>query len=217
MFRLLYRKQHRIEKMVGGYLDLWETCLGRFHEALRTYLASGLGEDFDFLVERTHKAESQADDQRRAIERHMYAEGLLPESRGDILGFLEAMDHVPGVAQATLYMIATQRIERPPALAAELATMVEVTAESTDLLLTMSRGIFHRRDDLFDSVKRIDERESRCDHIERTLIERIFDSAETGDFRKLQLRDLVIKLGDISDSALEVGDRIVIMSLKRRV
>jgi predicted phosphate transport protein (TIGR00153 family) len=217
MLRFLYRKQREVERMVGEYLDLWRDCIARFDEGLNVYLERGLGEDFDFLVERTHKAESLADDKRRQIERHMYARGLLPESRGDILGFLEAMDQVPGEAQATLFMISKQRIEPPADMAAELRMMVEVTAESAQLLLGMARGIFGRAADMLDVVKQIDEKESRCDHVERDLIERTFASSTIDGFRKLQLRDLVVMLGAISDSVLRVGDRIVIMSLKRRV
>lgn len=203
--------------MVGDYLDLWAECLARFRQALETYLEKGLGEDFDFLVERTHRAESQADDQRRKIERYMYARGLLPESRGDILGFLEAMDRVLGDAQATLFMISEQRVELPSAMTPGFRAMENETAESTDLLLGMARQIFRKNEGILEEVKQIDEKESRCDHIERRLIDQTFGSSEIDGFTKLQLRDLVIKVGRISDSALKVGDRIVIMSFKRRV
>jgi predicted phosphate transport protein (TIGR00153 family) len=217
MLRFLYSKQREIERMVGDYLDLWEGCLARFREALETYLATGLGEDFDFLVERTHRAESQADDQRREIIRHMYARGLLPESRGDILGFLEAMDRVLGDVQATLFMISKQRVELPSAMAPEFRAMANATAKSTGCLLGMARRIFGKNEDILEDVKQIDEKESRCDHIERRLIDQTFGSSEMDGFTKLQIRDLVLKVGEISDSALKVGDRIVIMSFKRRV
>jgi predicted phosphate transport protein (TIGR00153 family) len=176
--------------MVGEYLDLWGACLARFREAMETYMQKGLGEDFDFLVERTHRAESKADDQRREIERHMYSEGLLPESRGDILGFLETMDRVPNDAESTLFMISKQRIELPAALEPEFRALAEVTVESTDLLLGLARRIFSAKEDFLEVVKQIDEKESHCDHIERRLIDLTFGSSEIEDFVKLQLRDL---------------------------
>ena len=99
------RKQKLIEKDLFDYLDQWRKCLEDFKNGIEVYLTEGLGEKFDYYVERTHKMESRADDLRRKIEWEMYSKALLPESRGDILGFLETMDQIPNKAESILYQI----------------------------------------------------------------------------------------------------------------
>lgn len=214
---LFFRKQRRIEGMVRTYLDLWEECLTRFDRAFEAWLEQGLSEEFAYLVERTHRAESQADDQRRAIEYEMYAKALLPESRGDILGFLESIDTVPSTAETSLFIIAGERIEPPREVAADLGRLVNLSLESTGLLLALARQIFGGRSDFFPAIREIDDLESRCDHLERGLIAKIFSSETLAGVEQLKLRNLIVKLGDLSDGAQKVSDRILIMSLKRKI
>ena len=213
----LFRKQRHIEALVQEYLDHWQACLESFESAMQSYLERGLGEEFGFLVDRTHKEESKADDQRRRIEHEMYAKGLLPESRGDILGFLESIDRVPSAAEQVLFMILDEGVELPLELVPELRELVAVSLETTGLLLQMARDVFGHRVDPFPLVRQIDDRESRGDHLERDLITKIFNSGELENWRRLQLRDLVAVLGDLADRAQTVSDRLFIMGLKRRV
>jgi uncharacterized protein Yka (UPF0111/DUF47 family) len=62
----------------------------------------------------------------------------------------------------------------------------------------------------------IDHNESHCDHIERNLMIKVFD-ADLDKVDKLQLKELIIALGEISDQADRVSKRVNIMTLKRRV
>ena len=62
----------------------------------------------------------------------------------------------------------------------------------------------------------IDQNESHCDHIERRIIVKIFDS-DIDPFLKLQLKELVLAMGEISDEADRVSKRVNIINLKRRV
>jgi uncharacterized protein Yka (UPF0111/DUF47 family) len=73
-----------------------------------------------------------------------------------------------------------------------------------------------KADELQDVVKEIDSLESEVDHLERSLIRTVFSlSLETG--QKLLLKDLVRRLAAVSDGAEQVGDRLVLVSVKRRV
>ena len=62
----------------------------------------------------------------------------------------------------------------------------------------------------------IDTNESHCDHIERRIIAKIFQS-DIDPFLKLQTKELVLKMGDISDQTDRVSKIINIISMKRRV
>jgi len=217
VFDFLARKQRHIEALVSEYLDEWAACLQEFRKGMQVFLEMGSDQDLAFLSDRTHKRESQADDLRRNIEYEMYAKAVLPESRSDIMDFLESIDVVINRAESVLYIILNERIELPPSFAEDLRRLVDRSMEATDLLLALSRRMFTRNVDLFATVRAIDEKESECDHIERSLIRDVFRSAELDALQKISLRDLILKIGDISDQAQKVADRMNITSLKRRV
>jgi uncharacterized protein Yka (UPF0111/DUF47 family) len=62
----------------------------------------------------------------------------------------------------------------------------------------------------------IDQNESHCDHIEQRMMTRLFES-DLEPFLKLQLKELIIAMGEISDQADRVSKRVNILTMKRRV
>ena len=140
IFDLLFRKQRHVEAMVFEYLSGWEACLDRFKLAMDLYLEKGLGDEFSAMVQQTHRLEARADDLRRKIEYEMYAKALLPESRGDILGFLEALDRVPNKAETVLFILSGQRLQVPREYAGDVRRLLAPTYEAIDLLLSLARG-----------------------------------------------------------------------------
>ncbi len=187
-----------------------------FQNAMNLYFKKDLCDEFGFLIEQAHKVESKADDIRNEIETLMYAKALIPESRGDILGLLESIDRIPGVFQVILYMIQTQRLNTPDFLALDIKELIRVSLECCDLLVKQIEALFKKSKDIQSLVSSIDNNESHCDHIERRIITRIFDS-DLDPFQKLQLKEMVIQLGEISDQADRVSRRVYIISTKRRV
>jgi predicted phosphate transport protein (TIGR00153 family) len=213
----LFRKQRRVEAMVADYLDIWEQCLEQFDETMSIYLQEGHSREFHFGVERTHKLESRADDSRREMEYELYAKALLPESRGDILDLLENLDRIPNAAENVLFKLCYERVELPWTYREGVEAMLNATNEAVEMLLQLARGVFTKQSNRINLVRRIDGKESAVDHHQRELVTRIFSDENLDGFKKLALRDLVDSLGRLTDRAEEVADRVVIMSLKRRV
>jgi predicted phosphate transport protein (TIGR00153 family) len=216
MFEFLFKKEQQVEQLIYQYLDNLKMAQDNFLKAMNVYFEKGFCEDFDFLIEQTHKVESKADDTRYEIETMMYAKALIPESRGDILGLLEAIDQIPGLFELILYMIQTQRLSTPDFLVPDMKELIRVSLECCDLLIKEVEALFRKSGDIRSLVSAIDNNESHCDHIERRIITRIFDS-DLEPFQKLQLKDMVIQLGEISDQTDRVSRRVHIISTKRRV
>jgi len=216
MFQFLFKKEQQVEQLIYQYLDNLKMAQDNFLTAMNVYFEKGFCEDFDFLIEQTHKVESKADDTRYEIETMMYAKALIPESRGDILGLLEAIDQIPGLFELILYMIQTQRLSTPDFLVPDMKELIRVSLECCDLLIKEVEALFRKSGDIRSLVSTIDNNESHCDHIERRIITRIFDS-DLEPFQKLQLKDMVIQLGEISDQTDRVSRRVHIISTKRRV
>jgi len=216
MFQFLFKKEQQVEQLIYRYLDNLKMAQENFQKATNVHLEKGLGEDFDFLIEQTHKVESKADDIRNEIETMMYAKALIPESRGDILGLLEAVDQIPGLFERILYMIQTQRLKTPDFLVLDIKELIRVSLECCDLVIKQVEALFKKSEDIKPLVLTVDDNESHCDHIERRIITKVFDS-DLDPFQKLQLKELVIQIGEISDQADRVSRRLYIISIKRRV
>ena len=216
MFQFLFKKEQQVEQLIYQYLDNLKMAQDNFLTAMNVYFEKGFCEDFDFLIEQTHKVESKADDTRYEIETMMYAKALIPESRGDVLGLLEAIDQIPGLFELILYMIQTQRLSTPDFLVLDIKELIRVSLECCDLLIKEVEMLFRKSGDIRSLVSNIDKNESHCDHIERRIITRLFDS-NLDPFQKLQLKEMVIQLGEISDQADRVSRRVYIISTKRRV
>jgi predicted phosphate transport protein (TIGR00153 family) len=216
MLGIFFKKQRQVESLIYQYLDNLKISQEHFANAVNACLEKCTDGDFDFLTEQTHKFESKADDIREEIKTLMYSKALIPESRGDIMGLLEAIDAIPSLFQLILYMIKTQKLVIPDFIATDIKELIEVSLSSCDLLVKEVEELFKKGKAIRELVAKIDLNESHCDHIERRIITKIFDS-DIDPFQKLQLNSVVVRMGDISDHADRVSKRVNIISMKRRV
>ena len=216
MLDFLFKKQRQIESLIYDFLDNLKMTEKRFDEALNTCLDNGICDEFDFLIEQTHKFESKADDIREEIKMLMYGKALIPESRGDIMGLLESIDKIPGIFELLLNMIRTQKMVIPEFIILDIKELIRVSIESCDLMVKQIEALFKRTEEIMPLLSRIDHNESHCDHIERRIITKIFDS-DLDPFFKLQLKELIVNMGEITDQADRVSKRVNIINLKRRV
>jgi hypothetical protein len=216
VLKFFFKKQLQIESLIYDYLDNLKMAEQHFSEALNSCLKNGICGDFDFLTAQTHKFESKADDIREEIKALMYGKALIPESRGDIMGLLESIDEIPRILELILHMIKTQKLVIPEFIVSDIQELIQISLDSCDLLFKQTAALFKKSEELRSLVSTIDHNESHCDHIERRIITKVFDS-DIDPFQKLQLKELIIHMGEISDQADRVSKRINIISLKRRV
>ena len=187
-----------------------------FKKAVETYFEVGISKDFDEIIEKTHIAESLADDIRREIELNLYEKSLIPESRGDILGLLESADKVLNKAQSVLYQIQTESLRIPKFLQEDLSKLVDINIEAFKNVAKAIRTLFENLREIRDITNEIDKRESSSDRLEREIIKKIF-SSDIGIGEKILLKELVIETGSISDLSENVGDRLNIIAAKRMI
>ncbi len=214
--KFLFRKQRQVQILVERYLEHLRLAQQNFSQAIASCLAGDARDDFMILADETHRFESKADDVREEIKTLMYSKVLLPESRGDIMGLLEAIDQIPRFFEIALNIIRTQKLAIPDLIVSDVRELVSVSMETCDLMITQVEDLLQRGGRIPELLNVIDEKESQCDVIERRIMNTIFDS-DIDPFLKIQLKELVIFLGEISDQADRVSKRINIISLKRRV
>lgn len=216
LLNFFFKKQQYLESLIYNYLDNLKMTEKHFEEALNLCLEKGVQDNFSFLVEQTHKFESRADDIREDIKTLMYSKALIPESRGDVMGLLESLDEVPRIFESLLYMIKDQKVTIPDLIIPDIKELIEISMKCCSLMLEQVETLFKMRDGIRGLVSKIDHYESHCDHIERRVITKIFDS-DLDPFRKIQLKELIVHMGGIADQADRVSKRVNIIEMKRSV
>lgn len=216
MLSVFFKKERQLESLLYNYLENLGMIQNHFVKAMNLCLKEGVSDDFCFLMEQTHKFESRADDMRDAVNELMYRKALIPESREDIMALLEKVDEIPRSFEQILNMIRTQKLGFPEFLTLDIQELIRVSMESCDLMGKQIDVWIKKKEGIRILMSTIDQNESHCDHIERRIITKIFES-DIDPFHKLQLKEIVIVLGEISDQADRVSKRINILTMKRRV
>jgi predicted phosphate transport protein (TIGR00153 family) len=216
MLSVFFKKERQLESLIYNYLENLGMTQNHFVKAMNLCLKTGVNDDFCFLMEQTHKFESRADDLRDEINELMYSRALIPESREDIMALLEKVDAVPRSFEQVLNMVRTQKLSFPDFLILDIQELIRVSMESCDLMAKQIDVWIKKKEGVRALMSTIDQNESHCDHIERRIITKLFET-DTESYLKLQLKEIVIVLGEISDQADRVSKRINIMTMKRRV
>ena len=210
-----WKKERQIEREIEEYLQETEQCLSTFGQACEVYFQEGLSGPFEQLVRRTHDFERRADEKRREIETTMYDKALIPESRGDILGMLEALDLVPNKGESVLYQIWTQRMIVPDQFAGQIKELIQTNIASYGMLCRTMRHLFGDAKRVAEGTGLVREKERRSDAVEQNLIRAIFES-DQDKADKILLKELVLEIGSISDLAENAADRLRIVAVKRQ-
>ena len=211
----LFRKQKTIIEKLEGYLSCIDICVTRFTKCMEKLMNDFGSEENYKIVQSVHEAESDADDHKRQIEYHLYEKALIPESRGDVLGIIEALDKIPNMMESICYQMLLQKICIPEEYKRKINELIEINVESYEQLKRAINGLFYNSS-VMEVINRIDMIESESDKIERDLIEKIFNS-DMDKADKLLFREIVINIGNISDRAQVVADRLTLAIIKRRI
>ncbi len=214
---LFWKREKEARDMLGDYFIAADGAYDAFEHALDLYLSGADRDAFRAADVEVHRAESKADDLRRNVEKTLYGRALLPESRGDLLGLIEAFDRLPNLTESITGMIDTQRLVFPPDLHEPLRLLVRSNIEAYRLVRGQVDKLFTDPDAVADRVEEVDKKESEADGHERALIRTIFDSPDIEPATRILLREVVQEIGEIANCAEAVSRRLEIISLKRRI
>jgi len=216
MFNFLFKKEQQLETLISQYLENLSRTQEHFVKAMDTCLDEGLCGEFAFLIEQTHKFESKADEIRDEINYLMYSRALIPESREDIMTLIEQVEIIPRIFELVLHLIHAQKLKIPDIIMLDVKDLIRISVESCELMIKQIDLMVKNRQGIRALMSTIDHNESHCDHIERSLMLKVFGS-DMDLVHKLQLKELIIAMGEVSDQADRISKRVNILTLKRRV
>ncbi|MEE8505781.1 MAG: DUF47 family protein, partial [Kiloniellales bacterium] len=110
----LFRRTKALENEIDAFLDKLSESAMLFKRAIQIYLADGATAEFDAKLQAVNRLESEADKLRRSIETQLYAQTLIPESRGDVLGLLENLDSVLNLHEGALWAFSIETPDISP-------------------------------------------------------------------------------------------------------
>lgn len=217
------RKKNPIEEQLEKYLEAASKCTDAFLGGLAHFIQnSSVDEEYLKFVQATKKYEGIADDIRDGIERKMYEESLIPESRGDVLAFLETFDRIPNRMEGIMEFIDEVNLSIPSTLedrerekfTRDFQELCNGIAETFDLTRRSASCFFSQPRRVRDFTVAIDRHESDCDKVESHLKRSLFQNDGFNDLQKILFMELFKKIGDIADSAEDFQRRIILLSLK---
>ncbi len=207
------RKEKRAMEGIVGHMELVASCCHELAKAYDVYLR-GSREEFEEEAKSMRRLETQADDARRQVELAIYSGAFMPIHREDYLNLAEMIDKVADDSVAVVNLLQLTRIKIPKAAKGEIADMIEKTIQCVDALQECVSICIVNRKEAASLASRIEELEETIDKEEFDLRAALYGMKISG-YDKILLNDLVEKIGDISDTAEDASDLIVIMISKR--
>ncbi len=207
-------REKQIQEKFDQYFDGLLQIVCRLREALASYLDQDR-QPFTDLLEEINALENHLDGIRRDIEMEIYGRRLLPDTRGDVLGMLENIDKIPDRVQSVTRNLRLQNTEIPSLLKGGLRQLSDHIVEAIEILIKITYAFLNKPAEVRDLVSQLSRVEHEADLVEQRVIALAFDAPDRELAHKMQLQRLIERVGSICDLAEDVGDRLMIASLKR--
>ncbi len=211
-----FRRTKSLENEIDSFLDKLSESGLLFKRAVQIYLDDGCTQEFEAQLQAVNRLESEADKLRRTIETQLYAQTLIPESRGDVLGLLENLDTVLNYCEGGLWGFAIEKPDIPAEFHADFATLCEQSVLAVESIVLASRAFFRNIEAVGDHMHKVMFYEKEADKVSTKLKKAIFAS-DLPLAHKAHLRNFVEHIDNLADHSEDVADRLAIYTIKRTV
>ena len=212
----LFRRTKALESQIDDFLDKLSQSALVFRRAVDIYLAEGATAEFEEKLSQVNELESQADKLRRDVETQLYAQTLIPESRGDVLGLIENLDSVLNLCEGGLWAFSIEKPDIPAEFHSDSRARTEQVVNTVESLVLASRAFFRNIEAVPDHMHKVMFYEKEADKVSTKLKRAIFAS-DLELAHKAHLRSFAEHLDNIADRSEDVADRLAIYTIKRTV
>lgn len=212
----LFRRTKQLEQQIDSFFDILSESSVVYRLAVRLYLREGVNEEFLERLERINTLESEADALRRSIEKQLYSDTLIPDSRGDVLGLIETVDQLFSQFEGSLWSLSIEQPNITKEYADGFRKLTNMVVKAADELALSARAFFRSPYDVPAHNHKVMLYEKEADAISTKLKTAIFAS-DLELAEKLHLREFVEQIDNVADLAEDVADRLAIYAIKRLV
>lgn len=212
----LFQRTHEVEKELDEFLDKLSQSALVFRQAVHAYLRHGATEDFEGKKDQVSALESRADNLRRSVERALYAQTLIPDARGDVLGLIENLDFILNKIEGVLWHFSIETPVIPEEFREDFTELTNQVVSSVEAIVLSARAFFRNIEAIGDHMHKVMFFEKAADVVSTKLKRAIF-ATDLPLSNKVHLRDFVELIDDIADHAEDVADRLAIYAIKRTI
>ncbi len=210
---VLFKKIKNLEAQIDNYLDMVVKGGFLFKQGIKYFLEEQTDE-FESRLVSIDTTESDADNLRRKIEKRLYTETLIPESRGDVLGLLEACDKVLNKTAETLHQFSVEIPFILPEVKNYYLELTDISVSALEEMVAAVRSYFTDINQVRDHINKVQLYESESDKIAEK-IKRIVFRSDIRLSQKMHMRYFALHIESIADEAEDVCDRLSIAAVKR--
>ena len=214
-FKKIFRKKSKVQKLIQEQINLVAQGLGFLKETVELYL-EGDKEGCELKTRVVEEMETKADEAKREAEKTLYEGMYLPLFREDLLDLMELIDDVADEAERIVDFLSIENPEIPSPWNEKMRKIVEKGILAFNLFRESFMLLYEDTQKAFSHTYKVKEVEKEVDRLQDGLNREIFRS-NLQLAHKIQLRDLVIRMGFISDSSENASDKISMISIKRRI
>ena len=200
---------------IDSYIDLVGESVLHFAEGVKLYL-SGKDDEFNERLNIIRMLEGRADGLRQDIEAQLYVQTLIPESRGDVLEILEEMDSIIDFSKSIMFDFFIEKPDIPDALHDRIKKLTETAVNTTQALVQATRSYFYDVNAVKDHLNKVSFFENESDNIAEKAKREVFD-LDIKLSRKLHIKNFIVSIDTISDTAEDISNRVSIAAIKRIV
>lgn len=209
----IFKKKETLEKQIEEFLTTVEKGSQSFQSGINCYFSGGV-ESLDICLAEISALESKADGLRREIETSLYAETLIPESRGDVLGLIESTDHVLNLMEETLQQFSVEIPDIAEEFHGLYMDLGGISAAAVMAMVKAIRSYFRDLEEVRDNINKVIFYEKEADRMADMIKRRVFRT-DTTLSKKIHMRYFAYHIEYISDMAEDVCDRLAIATIKR--
>jgi len=211
----VFKQARAIVGDIEKYLENLDNAADIFELGINEYFQGNL-ERFEERAQEVQKLETENDRLRGRIKTTLYTDLLIPDARGDVLGLIETLDGVLGVAE---HVVDQLSIEKPLVydfLKDDFIRLTEATVKTVKELVVACRDFFRDPVKVKDSVAKIHFWEHEADKIEERIKRKAFEAEEITEFsRKVHMRYFAERISLFADEAEDVAERLEVYAIKR--
>ncbi len=186
-------------------------------DAIKKYL-DGKMDSFEQKTTEINTIEHEADELRRKIKHRLYAEMLIPDSRGDVLGLLETLDNVLDCSKHVSTNFSIEHPEILPFLKDDFLELTETCVKAVLELTRAVRAFFRELYRVSEHLDKVHFWEREADVIEERLKRKAFSSEDIQLFSKrVHMRYFAERISMVADEAEAVAERLAVYAIKRAI
>lgn len=210
----------RTKELVDEIDSFWDT-ISKAALVFRAGALDYFNDKLDRMMERLKEIdilENDADRLRRSIKHKLYAQMLMPDSRGDVLGLLETSDNVIDRAKKILNALDIEKPQIPAALVDDFVELTVTSVNAMDEMVKAARAFFKDIKIINDFINKVYYYEHEADKLEEHIKRKAFESKEIEWLsHRVQLRYFTERISLLADDAEAVCERLSIYAIKRTV